>query len=297
MKTGVVFPQLEIGTDPFVIRDFAQAVEGMGFDYLTIFDHVIGADPTNRPGWDKMTGPYTHEDVFYEPLTLISYLAPVTSTLEFSTSILILPQRQTALFAKQAACADIFCNGRMRIGVGTGWNPVEYEVLGVPFEKRGKRLNQQLECINKLWTSYSVTHKDDYHDIFEAGINPLPSQGTIPIWVGGIAKVALKRAAKVGQGFVAPPLYTRDEAEEKVGEFYEIADEVGRPRDEVGYESLIFVGTTAGGEARDADEGALDHAAWKKAGASHASISTMSAGLNTVDDHIEFLRRYKEAVS
>ena len=291
MKSGVVFPQLEIGTDPAVIRDFVQAVEGLGFDHLIIYDHVVGADISNRRDW---AGPYTHKDVFFEPLTLIAYLASLTGSLEFCPGIVILPQRQTTLVAKQAACIDVLCNGRLRLGIGSGWNPVEYEALGVPFAGRGQRMDEQIELLRLLWTREVLSFAGDYHEVAEAGINPLPRQRPIPLWGGGTAKIALRRAASKCDGWIAPllPAHT---ASQTVESFYGLVREAGRRREDVGLENLIALGTTMGGPVRGYEEAAEDFAAWKEAGATHVGLHTMEAGLKTVEAHIELLRAYREA--
>src|SRR5947199_252247 len=178
MRVGVVFPQTEIGPDPIVVRDFVQAVEQMGFAHLAIYDHVLGADTSTRPGW---RGPYTKDTQFHEPLVLFGYLAALTTSLELVTSIIILPQRQTALVAKQAAEVDVLSGGRMRLGVGLGWNKVEFEALGEDFHNRGKRIEEQIAVLRALWTEPVVDFKGEWHTIPEAGINPMPIQRSIPI--------------------------------------------------------------------------------------------------------------------
>jgi probable F420-dependent oxidoreductase len=177
-RIGVVFPQLEIEPEAAAIRDFAQGVEAMGYSHMIAYDHVVGADITNRPDW---TMAYTHESLFHEPMTLFAYLAACTNTLILSTGVVVLPQRQTVLFGKQAANVDIFSGGRLRIGAGTGWNTVEYEALGIPFEDRGARLDDQIRFLRRLWTESSFTEVGQFHKITEAGINPLPLQRPIPL--------------------------------------------------------------------------------------------------------------------
>src|SRR5215468_12194556 len=173
MDIGVVFPQVEIGQDPAAIRDYAQAVEGMGFTHALVFDHVLGANPERPGGWK---GPYTYRHAFHEPFVLFGFLAGVTTRLGLATGIVILPQRQTALVAKQAAAVDVLAGGRLRLGVGVGWNPVEYEALGEDFRTRGKRIDEQIEVMRALWTKELVTIGASQHRITAAGINPLPIQ-------------------------------------------------------------------------------------------------------------------------
>ena len=200
MNVGVVFPQVEIGQDPAAIRDYAQAVEALGYTHILVFDHVLGANPERPGGWK---GPYTFTHAFHEPFVLFSFLAGVTSRLGFFSGVFVLPQRQTALFAKQAANLDIFCRGRLRLGVGIGWNNVEYEALDVPFEKRGARLDDQMRVLRRLCTERSVTEASDFHRITDAGLLPLPVQRPIPLWIGGMSPAAARRAARLGDGWIA----------------------------------------------------------------------------------------------
>src|SRR5213082_1675514 len=191
MQIGVTFPQNEIGADPTVIRDYAQAAEGMGYRHLVAFDHVLGADTTHRPGWRG----YTHRQMFHEPFVLFGYLAALTH-LEFVPAVIILPQRQTALVAKQAAEVDVLSGGRLRLGIGVGWNPVEYEALGEKFETRGARVEEQIAVLRALWSGHAITYSGRWHHIQDAGINPLPPRRTIPIWIGGHSEPVLKRVAR-----------------------------------------------------------------------------------------------------
>ena len=195
MQIGVTFPQTEIGADPAVIRDYAQTAEGLGYSHLVAFDHVLGADPTHRQGWRG----YTQRDMFHEPFVLFGYLAALTH-LELVPAVIILPQRQTALVAKQAAEVDILTGGKLRLGVGVGWNPVEYEALGLDFHTRGRVVEEQIEVMRLLWSQEIVSYKGRYHTITEAGLNPLPARRSIPIWLGGEADTLLRRVARLGDG-------------------------------------------------------------------------------------------------
>lgn len=206
MQLGVVFPQTEIGTDPTAVRHYARAAEDMGYDYLLAYDHVIGANPENPGPWQH--GPYDYRSLFHEPLTLFSHLAAITDRLAFATGILILPQRQTVLVAKQAAEIDVLSGGRLRLGVGVGWNPAEYQALGQDFHTRGKRQGEQVELLRRLWTERLVTFDGTFDQVPDAGIHPLPVQRPIPIWFGGGAEATLRRMAQLGDGWMpnAQPL-------------------------------------------------------------------------------------------
>ena len=180
MHIGVVFPQTEIGADRALLKQYAQAAEEVGYSHLLAYDHVLGANPASRPGW---RAPYIHLDEFHEPLVLFGYLAGLTQRLELVTGIIILPQRQTVLLAKQAVEVDLLSGGRLRLGIGIGWNPVEYEALGENFRNRGRRSEEQVEVIRKLWSEPLVTFAGQWHTITDAGINPRPDR-RIPIWFG-----------------------------------------------------------------------------------------------------------------
>src|SRR5438046_150863 len=199
MQYGVVFPQIEFGNDVQAIKDYAQTAEGLGYDYLLVYDHVLGAHPNREP---KLTGPYTYEHPFHEPMVFFGFLAGVTTRLELTTGILIVPQRQTVLVAKQAAEVDVLSGGRLRLGIGLGWNYVEYDALGEKFQNRGRRVEEQVEVLRKLWTEPLVNFKGAYHVINNAGLNPMPVQRPIPIWFGGSAEPALRRAARLADGWM-----------------------------------------------------------------------------------------------
>ncbi len=199
MQFGVVYPQTEFPPDPAAIKDFAQAAEALGLSHVVAYDHVVGANP-NRPGGWK--GPYTHESAFLEPFSLYSYMAAHTTRLGFLTGILILPQRQTTLVAKQAATLDVLSGGRLRLGIGLGWNEVEYVALGQDFHNRGRRMEEQVDVLRRLWTEPLVTYRGRWHRIEDAGLNPLPVQRPIPIWFGGTDDRALRRGARLGDGWL-----------------------------------------------------------------------------------------------
>jgi probable F420-dependent oxidoreductase len=284
MQIGVTFPQSEIGADPVGVRDYAQAADELGYQHLLAYDHVVGADPANRPGWQG----YTHKTMFHEPFVLFGYLAALTK-LELVTGVIILPQRQTALVAKQAAEVDVLTGGKLRLGVGVGWNQVEYEALGKDFRARGRAVEEQIEVLRLLWSREVVSYKGKYHTIVEAGLNPLPVRRTIPIWIGGSSDVVLRRVARIGDGWF--PLGQPDDAMRATLERLRgYIQEAGRAPDAVGIEARV-----------SASEGTLDDLLrqtdeWRKLGATHISLNTMGAGYKSPSEHIEAIRRYKKAV-
>jgi probable F420-dependent oxidoreductase len=290
MRMGVVFPQTEIGTDPAVIRDFAQTAEGLGYRHILAYDHVIGANPASRPGWRP---PYTHLDRFHEPFVLFGFLAGLTKSIEFTTGVIILPQRQTVLVAKQAASLDLLSGGRLRLGIGIGWNSVEYEALGMNFHDRGQRSEEQIQVLRKLWTQELVTCDGKWHKITDAGINPLPVQKPIPVWFGATDDRALRRLARLGDGWF--PLMGPDEkCRELIDRVRAYAREAGRDPHAIGIEGRIALGQGhSGPEAQQTWLRQME--AWKALGATHASLNTMKAGLARPQAHIEAIRRFHEA--
>ena len=287
MRLGVVFPQTEIGTDPGPIRAFAQAAEELGYLHILAFDHVLGADIRDRPGWN---GAYDYTHLFHEPFVLFGYLAAVTSRAELVTSVLILGQRQTALVAKQAAEVDVLTGGRLRLGIGIGWNEVEYEALNENFHNRGTRSEEQVALMRALWTQEVVNFDGRWHKVIAAGINPLPVQRPIPVWFGGRADAVLRRIARIGDGFVMssnqPP---NERSAEAIRRMRQYAQEAGRDPASIGLDCRANL--------KEGLDGALSQAAqWQELGATHLSFNPMNAGLRTPDEHIDAIRRFKEAM-
>jgi probable F420-dependent oxidoreductase len=284
MKAGVVYPQIELGGDTGAVKAFAQAAEDLGYDHIVIYDHVLGAVHAGRE--PKLTGPYKETDPFHEPLVTFAFLAGITKTLEMATGVIILPQRQTALFAKQAADVDLFSDGRLRLGVGVGWNWVEYDGLEMSghFRRRGKRQEQQVTLIRKLWEQAVVEHEDTDHRIDRAGILPRPKR-KIPVWFGGFSQAAYDRA-RIGDGFMFSGR-TQTEAVQIKTQIEARLAELGRSRDSFGFESIQQY-------TRGDNQWPGDIKAWRDAGGSHISVVTMGANLTTVDAHIDAIRRWRD---
>ncbi len=287
MKFGVIFPQTEIGADPSGVRDFAQAVESLGYDHIIPYDHVVGANPASRPGWNA---PYTHKDMFHEPFVLFGYLAAVTKKIGLASGVVILPQRQTVLVAKQAAAVDVLSGGRLRLGIGIGWNPVEYEALGENFKNRGARSEEQIEVLRALWTKELVTFKGRWHTITDAGINPLPVQRPIPIWLGGGAEPVLRRVGRLGDGWF-PLAEPGDKVRSMIERIRSYAKEAGRDPSAIGIEGRVSV---ADGSR---EKWLQTISQWKELGATHVSVNTMKAGFSTPSAHIDAIRRFREATA
>ncbi|MFI5692200.1 LLM class F420-dependent oxidoreductase [Kribbella sp. NPDC051586] len=277
MKIGAVFPQLEIGPDPRTVRDWTTTVEQAGYNHVLAYDHVLGADPANRPGW---TG-YTDKSLFHEVFVLLGYMAAITTTLELVTGVLVLPQRQTALVAKQAAEVDVLSGGRLRLGVGIGWNQVEYQALGVPFKQRGALLEEQVDVLRKLWTEPVISYDGKYHEIVEAGLNPMPGR-QIPVWFGGSADAVLRRTGRIGDGWM-PQSAPDDHARQQIATIREAAEKAGRDPQSIGIEARLTLAAVPEHDRRAFAD------AWRALGATHLSVNTMNLGLQNPEDHAQLL--------
>ncbi len=287
MKIGAVLPQTEIGNDPAAIKAYAQAVEDMGFTHALAFDHVLGANPDRPGGWK---GPYTYRHGFHEPFVLFGFLAAVTRRLELVTGIIILPQRQTALVAKQAAAVDVLSGGRLRLGVAVGWNAVEYEALGESFATRGRRIEEQIEVMRALWTRELVTFAGKQHRIPDAGLNPLPVHRPIPVWMGGESELVQRRTARIADGWI-PHFRPGPSAQAAVDRLHGMIREAGRDPKAFGIEGRMRLPQIPQAEwGKELD-------AWRAMrGISHLCVHTMGMGLAKPGDHIETLRRFRETV-
>jgi probable F420-dependent oxidoreductase len=276
MKIGVVFPQSEIGPGPDGVRRYAETIERLGYAHVLAYDHVLGADPEVHRNW---RGPYDIRTTFHEPFVVFGFLAGFVSV-ELVTGVIILPQRQTALVAKQAAEVDLLTGGRFRLGVGIGWNPVEYEALGKDFSDRGRRSSEQIELLRRLWTEESVTHEGPSERVTGAGLSPLPVQRPIPVWLGGSSAPAYRRAGRLADGWFpqVPPGPHLDEARAVVEQ---AAADAGRDPASIGMEGRV---------TWESVEQIVDHIGrWRDAGASHVAVNTMGRGFKTVEDHLDVL--------
>ncbi len=286
MQIGVVYPQIELPSDSAVMRDYAQTAEALNFSHILAYDHVLGANPDRPGGWQ---GPYTHTDPFQEPFILFSYMAGLTERIGFATGIIILPQRQTTLVAKQAAQVDVVSNGRLRLGIGNGWNKVEYVALNEDFHTRGKRIEEQVTLMRELWTKELVTFDGEWHTIQDAGLNPLPHQQPIPVWFGGHADAVLERIARMGDGWMTN-YRTPDDAQASLDTLANYANDLGRDPDTIGLEARVH-----------ANAGSLDEILatvddWQAAGASHITYNTMGAGFTSPTQHLDAIQAFAEAL-
>lgn len=286
MRIGVVFPQTEIGSDPGALKEYAQAAESLGYVHLLAYDHVLGANAESRPGW---AGAYRHTDQFHEPIVLFSYLAGITQSIEFVSGIIIMPQRQTVLLAKQTAALDVLSKGRLRLGIGIGWNQVEYEALGENFRNRGKRSEEQIDVLRQLWTNDLITYDGKWHKITDAGINPRPAK-SIPIWFGGTSDPVMRRLARIGDGWFPQRFGPDEEGRENFEKLFAYAREAGRDPKEIGIEPRISV------SEGNPDSWAKDAQAWESLGATHLSVNTMGAGFKSPQEHIDAIKQFKAAL-
>jgi probable F420-dependent oxidoreductase len=285
MRIGAILPQTELPVDPGTIGDYAKAVEDLGYEHILCYEHVLGADPAAHPGWK---GPYDIDTTFHEPFVLFGYLAAMTR-LELVTGIVIAPQRQTALLAKQAIEVDLLSAGRFRLGLGVGWNPVEYEALGQDFTTRGRRQEEQIGLLRRLWTERSVTHEGRFDRVVGAGLAPSPVQRPIPIWLGGRSSAAYRRIGAMADGWF-PQAVPGPELEGALSAVRRSAEESGRDSSEIGMEGRIQWGP--GGA-----EGVLEQVGrWKAAGATHVAVNTMGSGLSGLEGHLQALDAVAKAL-
>jgi probable F420-dependent oxidoreductase len=283
MKFGVIYPQMELKPDPALIRDYVQTVEDLGFSFVSCYEHILGGN-SDQPGWDK---PFDYKTTFLEPLVLFSFMAGVSQKLGFLTRIIILPQRQTALVAKQAATLDIMCGGRLRLGAGIGWNEVEYIAQGEDYSNRSKRLEEQVIVLRELWTNSLVTFEGKWHTIPDAGINPLPVQRPIPIWLGGHSDQMLRRVARIGDGWLPNDLSFEDTkvAIEKLRQYI---TEANRSIDNVGIDARMPFGD---GKPETWIRELED---WGSLGTTHISFDTLGCGFETLEEHLRGLKNFAE---
>ena len=289
----MIFPQTEMGVDPQPIREYAQAAEELGYSHVFVADHVLGADLAAHPELGPVN--YSYKSTVHEPLTLLGFMAAVTSRLGLSTGILILPQRQTALAAKQAASLDVLSGGRLRLGIGVGWNHVEYGALGMDFHNRGRRCDEQMDLLRMLWTRDIVDFHGRWHDVTHAGLNPLPVQRPIPLWIGGgrpgapaPAEAVLRRIARKADGwFPADGLHLEAYGRETVERVNALVLEAGRDPADLGMECRIRL------EDKEPEEWLREAEMVRDLGASHLTVETRGAGLSPAG-HVETIRRFQE---
>ncbi|MSO77129.1 MAG: LLM class F420-dependent oxidoreductase [Alphaproteobacteria bacterium] len=288
MRIGVIFPQIEYSTDAGAVRDYGLAAEALGYKHILAYDHVVGAlrGSPSRPEW---SGPYDHTHPFHEPFVLFGYWAGMTSRIEFATGVVILAQRQAVLVAKQAAALDVLSRGRLRLGVGIGWNAVEYEALGQNFKNRGKRSEEQVTLMRRLWTEELVTFEGKYHKIVDAGLNPLPIQRPIPVWFGGNAEALIERVGRMGDGWLPIRELPGDNFAAMLGRMRDYAKKAGRDPKSIGIESWVSIVN------RPVEEALKDIEKWRGLGATHISLQTMSGGFTKPDQHIAAIRRFADA--
>jgi len=285
MQIGAVFPHNEIGTDPGAIKAYAQGVEAMGITHLLIYDHVLGADPDREGGF---RGPYDKDVAFHEPFTTFAFIAGVTYKIDLITTVMILPQRQTVLAAKQAAEVALLSNNRFKLGIGVGWNELEYVGLNETFNNRGRRQEEQVDVMRKLWSEDSLDYTGEYHRIDKASINPRPSK-TIPIWFGGSAPALLDRVARLGDGWI-PLMGANDKAKACI-------DTIKQTREAAGLSFANFGIQAQAQYAGGSPERWRKHAeAWRGMGCTHLAIATHNAGPTNVDGHLARIGEYQQAL-
>jgi len=291
MKCGITFPQLEIGTDPDAIRRFAEGAEEIGYNHIVVPEHILGVADPDRP--KSIT--YDHEDTFHESMVLFGHLSAVTSQIRFATGVMVLPQRQTALVAKQAAEVDLLSDGRLSLGVAVGWNEPEFEALGVDFGTRGRRIEEQIEVLRALWTDEVVSYDGRWHEFDGVGINPRPNQQPIPVWIGGGADIVLNRIARMGDGWLTA-YESMDVLEEMMDTLREFVEKEGREMSELDIVGRVSFSEDSPLGVADEEEMEERVLAWDELGATHLALRTRDMGLETVEDHLDVAREFKSTV-
>lgn len=293
MQLGTLLPLGDIGGSPQILREYAEAAEDFGYDFVEAPDHVLGVNAESRPGWDRNTS----EDLFHDPFVLFGYLAGATRKLGFSTGVLILAQRQAALVAKQAACLDVLCGGRFRLGIGVGWNEAEFIGLNENFHNRGRRSEEQVQVMQALWAEPHVTFKGRWHTIEDAGINPRPASGKVPVWFGGHHERTLERIARRGDGWMPNAFPPDQSALDAFAQLRRLTEAAGRDPNAVGIEVWTSMGSS------DPADWASEAKFWRDAGATHLCLTTTFHRRHhhripgrTLADHLAALRRYHDAV-
>ncbi len=286
MQIGVVYPQIELGGDPIAVRRIGKAVEDLGFDYLLAYDHPLGAVHADRT--PQLTGPYTERDPFHDPIVMFGYLAGITERIGLATGVLVLPQRQTVLVARQAADVDLLSGGRLRLGVGVGWNHVEYQALGQDFRTRGAREEEQIELLRRLFTEPVVTFKGRFDQVDRAALLPKPTR-SIPIWLGGSGEKAFDRAARLADGFIFYGTHGIDHAVTAWKSLRERVSNHGRSLDDFGAEYVAI--------SHGVDDLANEVESWRAAGGTHVAIGTMRFGLDSIDAHIDYMASVASALN
>ncbi len=287
MNFGVSFPQTNIGNDPVVIRNFVQTAEDLGFERLTLVDHILGAKDARDTPWAVH---YTIEYGFHEPMTLFAWIAGFTEKIQLVTANVVLPQRQTELVAKQAAEIDILSGGRLVMGVGVGWSSAEFKALGMDFENRGDRIEEQVALLRQLWSDELVDFQGQWHQMRDMGMNPRPARRSIPIWFGAMADIAIRRAARIGDGWLMSPRTKPDDVmRRKIEIFHETAQAAGRNLDELGIDATVFA------EDRGPDEWLAEAEAWRAMGATSVTFRTSESGFTSIDQHLAAMRKLAEA--
>jgi len=292
LRLGAMYPVVDLGCGPDEVREWAVAAEEMGYADLWYSEHVLGADLSVRPDWRPMVGnppPYTHKDPFGDPFTLFGFLAAHTKRVTLGTNIMVMGMRQTALFAKQAAVADVLTGGRLLLGTGSGWSDVEYEAMGVDWKSRGRRIEEQIEVARKLWTEEVVTYEGKWHKISAAGLNPLPVQRPIPIWIGGGADVVIRRAGRLADGFLPALGGPNERSAQKLEMMREAARDAGRDP------AVIEIGVSVNFAGSNVDAMLELTEKWQELGATRLIVRSVGGGFKDVGEHVEAIRGFIEA--
>lgn len=289
MKIGTMIPAQEIGNDPIALKDFAQGAEELGFDHLLLTDHVLQVDRSDYP--DAFT-PYSIADAFQEPFVSYGYIAAVTSKIEMSTGILILPQRQAVLAAKQAAQVDFLSGGRLRLGIGVGWQEIEFDALGMPWKGRGKLCEEQIEVMRGLWNNELFEFEGDFHKVPRSGLNPNSVQKPIPIWFGGMSDAVAERTGRMGDGWI--PVGTPASLAPQIDIMHAAAEKAGRNPADIGIETIYGLKAPVGDDVITMDQCMEGAKLWADNGGTHFTFGALGLGYTSVDQHLKLAAEFRE---
>jgi probable F420-dependent oxidoreductase len=291
MKLSVEFPSVSYREGPEAVRRFARTVEQIGYDHIDVFDHVVMGHPMDgRP-----PGPYNAAMPILEALMLLSHVAAVTTRVTLGTEVLVLPQRQPALVAKQVSTLDTLSGGRVRLGVGVGWQESEYEALGEAFRTRGARMDEAIALLRTYWGEAQVTSDGKHYPTTLMAMEPKPPQGRrLPIWIGGSSETALRRVGRLGDGWLASRVTDADDARRTIDVIHRHAAAAGRDPVAIGLQSMVAPPRDAEGRRfyAEPDRVVARVAALKAMGFGWAALNATAifqAGARTVDAMLDQL--------
>ncbi|MCH9662945.1 MAG: LLM class F420-dependent oxidoreductase [Gammaproteobacteria bacterium] len=236
MKLCVEFPSVAYREGAAAVKRLASGIEAIGYDQIEIFDHVVMGYPRE----DREDGPYPAKMPILEAFMFLAYAAAVTDRIGLGTEVLVLPQRQPILVAKQISTLDTLSQGRVRLGVGVGWQPSEFDALGESFKTRGKRMDDAIRLLRSAWADERINFQSEHYRVEDMGMEPKsPQGGKLPIWIGGYSEAAFRRVGELGDGWLASRISDASSAREAISRIHEHAARCGRAPSDIGLQSMV----------------------------------------------------------